>query len=106
MRGSQEPFLLYTQIMQYRYRPPRQLPQARESSVLYLQLDPKHMAMFRFLLEAYDNVAMFTVLEPKQTLLKLIFSPHDAKYVKEILTSMQSKVPFEMINEAQMHTFH
>lgn len=56
------------------------------------------MAMFRFLLEAYDNVAMFTVLDPKKTLLKLIFSPHDAKYIKEILTSMQSNVPFVLVN--------
>jgi hypothetical protein len=82
-----------------RYRPPRQLAEAKASSVLYLQLDPKHMAMFRFLLEAYDNVAMFTVLEPKQTLLKLIFSPHDTKYMKEILASMKSKIPFALIDE-------
>lgn len=85
--------------MSYRYRPPKQLEPAKESSVLYLQLESKHMAMFRFLLEAYDNVAMFTVLDPKQTLLKLIFSPHDTKYVQEILTSMQSKVPFVFVNE-------
>lgn len=83
----------------YRYRPPKQLPAAAQSSVLYLQLEPKYMAMFRFLLEAYDNVAMFTVLDPKKTLLKLIFSPHDTKYIHEILTSMQSKVPFVLINE-------
>jgi len=57
------------------------------------------MAIFRFLLEAYDNAAMFTVLDPKQTLLKLIFSPHDTKYIKEILASMQSKVPFVLLNE-------
>lgn len=85
--------------MNYHYRPPKQLPQARESSVLYLELAPKHMAMFRFLLEAYDNVAMFTVLDPKKTLLKLIFSPHDTKYIREILSSMQSKVPFVIVHE-------
>ncbi len=82
-----------------RYREPKQLEPAHESSVLYLELAPKHMAMFRFLLEAYDNVAMFTVLDPKKTLLKLIFSPHDRKYIHEILISMQSKVPFVIVND-------
>lgn len=85
--------------MNYRYRPPKQLPAATKSSVLYLQLEPKYMAKFRFLLEAYDNAAMFTVLDLKQTLLKLIFSPHDTKYIHEILTSMQNKVPFVFLND-------
>ena len=84
-------------MMKYRYREPKRLPQASRSSVLYLQLAPSHMAMFRFLLEAYDNVAMFTVLEPKQTLLKLLYSPHDENYVHEILASMQDKVPFNVL---------
>lgn len=84
--------------MHYRYREPKKLPPAEQSSTLYLQLAPKHMAMFRFLLEACDNVAMFTVLDPKITLLKLIFSPHEEKYVREILQSMQKKVPFAILN--------
>lgn len=84
--------------MHYRYREPKKLPQATQSCVLYLQLPSKQMAMFRFLLEAYDNVAMFTVLEPKQTLLKLIFSPHDEKYVHEILNSMAKKIDFSILN--------
>lgn len=84
-------------MMKCRYREPKKLQRARRSNVLYLQLAPSHMAMFRFLLEAYDNVAMFTVLEPKRTLLKLIYSPHDENYVHEILASMQAKVPFSVL---------
>lgn len=84
--------------MHYRYREPKKLPPAAQSGTLYLTLAPRHMAMFRFLLEAFDNVAMFTVLDPKATLLKLIFSPHDEKYVREILLSMQKKVPFTLLN--------
>lgn len=83
--------------MHYRYREPKKLPEARAGASLYLTLAPKDMAMFRFLLEAYDNVAMFTVLDPKVTLLKLIFSPHDEKYVHEILQSMQKKIDFVSI---------
>lgn len=83
--------------MHYRYREPKKLPAAEQSSVCYLQLAPKDMAMFRFLLEAFDNAAMFTVLEPKQTLLKLIFSPHQKALIDEILLSMQKKVAFTLI---------
>ena len=32
--------------------------------------------MFRFLLEAYDNLAYFTVLDAAQTLAALVCSPH------------------------------
>lgn len=82
--------------MQYRYREPKKLPPAQKSASLYLVLASKDMAMFRFLLEAYDNVAMFTVLDPKATLLKLIFSPHDKDYVLQILESMRSKIDFSV----------
>lgn len=83
--------------MHYRYREPKKLPVAEQSSVYYLKLAPRDMAMFRFLLEAFDNAAMFTVLEPKQTLLKLIFSPHQQAWIDEILLSMQKKVAFTLI---------
>lgn len=82
--------------MQYRYREPKKLPPAQKSASLYLILAPKDMAVFRFLLEAYDNVAMFTVLDPKATLLKLIFSPHDKDCVLQILESMRSKIVFSL----------
>lgn len=83
--------------MQYRYREPKKLPPAQKSASLYLVLAPKDMAMFRFLLEAYDNAAMFTVLDPKATLLKVVFSPHDEVWVKQILASMRSKIVFSVI---------
>lgn len=52
------------------------LPSARESDALYLRLPAERTALFRFLLEAYENVAYFTVLDRKEALIKYIFSPH------------------------------
>lgn len=38
-------------------------------------MPPANIAMFRFLLEAKDNLAQFTVLERKTALLKIFFPP-------------------------------
>ena len=51
-------------------------PVPRESGRLLIRLAREHTAMFRFLLEAYENLAYFTVLERKTAMLKLVFSPH------------------------------
>lgn len=40
---------------------------------IYCKLPPENIAMFRFLLEARDNLAQFTVLERKTALLKIFF---------------------------------
>ena len=59
-----------------RRKPAPALAAPRQSGRLLVRLAPQHTALFRFLLEAYDHTAYFTVLEPKTALLKIIFSPH------------------------------
>ena len=50
--------------------------------------------MFRFLLEAYDHVAYFTVLENKTALLRVIFSPHRQREAREALQQMAQSLSF------------
>ena len=38
--------------------------------------------MFRFLLEAHDNLAYFTVLDAREALLSLVCSPHQEDAVR------------------------
>ena len=51
--------------------------------------------MFRFLLEAYDNLAYFTVLERRPALLKISFAPESRLEVEATLRKMQASVAFE-----------
>ena len=41
--------------------------------------------MFRFLLEAYDNLAYFTVLDARETLISVVCSPHQEDAARRAL---------------------
>ena len=68
-------------------------PQRRHKPV---SLPPAHDSAFRYLLEAHDNLALFTVIDPGRGLLKLIFSPHQKEQVREALAAMRPLVTFEV----------
>ena len=63
-------------------------PAPNESSRLYIQLEPKHIALFRFFLEAEDNLAIFTVVDKFRAVLLLRFSPHQKKELLQVLENM------------------
>jgi hypothetical protein len=71
-------------------------PVPRESGCLLISLKREHTAMFRFLLEAYENLAYFTVLERKTALLKLVFSPHQRENTLRALDEIASTVPLSV----------
>ncbi len=54
------------------------------------------MALFRFLLEAYDNCAYFTVLERRPALLKLVFSPPRERAARRAPAEMAQSLPFSV----------
>ena len=68
----------------------------QHSGHLLVRLAPHDTAMFRFLLEAYDHTAYFTVLEPKTALLKIVFSPHLEKEARTALDEMTRSLPFSI----------
>lgn len=76
-----------------RRRPGPPLPPPRRSGRLLVRLKPVHVAMFRFLLEAYDNLAYFTVLNRHEALLKIVFSPHRERAVRTALEAVGGSVP-------------
>lgn len=53
--------------------------------------------MFRFLLEAYDNLALFTVLDKREALLKVVFSPHQERQARAALAGIGDVLPIEII---------
>ncbi len=69
---------------------------ASYSSSVYIKIAPSEVGMFRFLLEAYENLALFTVLDKFQAILKVFYSPHQEKEALERLEDMQSIIAFEI----------
>ena len=65
----------------------------RRSGRLLVRLAPADVALFRFLLEAYENLAFFTVLERKGALLKVVFSPQQEDAVRAALAAIGASVP-------------
>ena len=70
------------------------LPPPTRSASLLVRIAPEHTGLFRFLLEAYEHIAYFTVLENKTALLRVIFSPHREREAREALTQMAQSLPF------------
>ncbi len=84
-----------TRKRKIRYRPP--LPPVTESGRIYVRLDSRDTAMFRFLLEAEDNLGYMTVLDRWRALLKVTFSPHQARQMRTCLGAMREMLDFEII---------
>lgn len=59
--------------------------------------------MFRFLLEARDNLAMFTVLDRKLALLKILFAPESRETVNRALREIGQAIPLEILNLPDPH---
>jgi len=78
-----------------RFPPP--LPAPRFSSCLYVRLAPRDVAMFRFLLEAEDNLAYMSTVDRWACVLRVTFSPHQEAAARRYLKTMREKIDFEII---------
>jgi hypothetical protein len=74
-------------------KPGPALPPPRTSLRFLARLAPQDVAMFRFLLEAYDNLAYFTVLDAGEALLSVVCSPHQKDAVCRALEDIGSCLP-------------
>lgn len=87
--------LVYSAVMKKRRRP-RALPAPVSSMRLLVSLPPGQVGLFRFLLEAHDNLANFTVLDRREALLKVLFSPHQEREVQRALEGIGEIMPLSV----------
>lgn len=66
------------------------------SGRLIVRLAPEKVAMFRFLLEAHDNLAIFTTLERGTALLKIMFAPESRAEVEKVLAAISKTAPLQI----------
>ena len=95
MPGAQKPDTRPPALHERR-KPAPALPAPTRSGNLLVRIAPEQTGLFRFLLEAYDHVAYFTVLENKTALLRVIFSPHRQREAREALQQMSQSLAFSV----------
>ncbi len=76
-----------------RRRKPLSHAPAQWSDRLYVRVEPARIALFRFLLEAHDNMALFTAVDPARGVLLLRFSPHQRAEVLDFLRRVRHEFP-------------
>ncbi len=62
----------------------------------YIEIKPHDVGMFKNLLEAYDNLALFTVLDKQKAILKAFCAKEQEKEMLERLNDMQSIIAFKI----------
>lgn len=80
----------------HRIGPP--LPPPRTSGRIVVELEPARVGMFRFLLEAYENVAYFTVLDKQIARLAVIFSPHRERATRHVLEEIGQSLHIRIVS--------
>lgn len=84
---------------QRKARPP--LPAPASSARVYIHIAPADVALFRFLLEAEDNLGYMSVLNRWGAVLKVSCSPHQIARLHHYLGGMQEKLVFKMLGERE-----
>lgn len=79
-----------------RRRAPLPPPRTR-SARRYVRVAPAHIAMFRFLLEACDNLALFTVVDRRTGALLLRYSPDQEREMDRFLAEAATRLDLEPI---------
>lgn len=75
----------------------RILPPPNRSACLYVQINPKDIAMFKFLLEAEDNLGYMSVVDRWSAALKVVYSPHQQKAMQAWLADTAKALQFKEI---------
>ncbi len=78
-------------------KPSRPLPAPRRSAMLYVRLEPRYIGMFRFLLEAEDNLGYASAVDSHEAILKVMFSPHQERELRAYLAGMSQTIPFTIV---------
>ncbi len=74
----------------------RVFPPPERSGRLYVQINPSRVHLFRFLLEAEDNLGIMSVVDRRRAVLMVRFSPHQERAVREFLDGMRQSLAFTM----------
>ncbi len=75
-------------------------PPPERSSRLYVRIARENIALFRFLLEAHDNLGVFTVVSKFKGILMLRYSPHQEREMRWFLDGLKDEMDIDVLHAA------
>jgi len=72
-------------------------PSPEVSARVYVRVAPADIALFRFLLEANDNLGVFTVVNKFDGVLMVRFSPQQRREVERFLRQAATEMAIEVL---------
>ncbi|MGL1861203.1 MAG: DUF4911 domain-containing protein [Pseudodesulfovibrio sp.] len=72
-------------------------PPPSRSERMYIRIAPSKIGLFRFLLEAHDNLGLFTVTNKFKGILQLRFSPHQRREMMKFLKGVKTEMDVEKV---------
>ena len=66
-----------------------------ESVIRYYRVDRKEIYYLKFILEAYDGIAMFRTVDPKAGLVELFIAPGCEKTVDAVIEDLSREIMIE-----------
>ena len=68
----------------------------------YYRVDKREICFLRWMIEAYDGIAMMTTIDPEQGIVSLHISPGCEADVESVLKSVQQTVMIEQSQEVSV----
>jgi len=65
------------------------------------RIDRRQISFVKFILEAYDNVAVMSTLDPRQALVQVVIAPGCETMVDGILTGLGGEVGVVPVDDAE-----
>ncbi len=62
------------------------------SKYMYFRLPPEQVGLFRFLLEAYENVGYFTVVDRRAAWLRLVYTEEMEDVFRGVLAEVEGTI--------------
>ncbi|MUM76698.1 DUF4911 domain-containing protein [Pseudodesulfovibrio sp. F-1] len=72
-------------------------PPPLHSARTYVRVEPSKIGLFRFLLEAHDNLGVFTVTNRFTGILQLRYSPHMRREMRSFLDAAATEMALEVV---------
>jgi hypothetical protein len=72
-----------------------------------VRIDTRHIALFKFLLEAHGHLGFMSVADKHAAILKISYSPDQEREIQAFLEEVRDTVPFSVIDlDAVSHSVH
>lgn len=68
------------------------VPPETRSRVLYAEIPRAQIALYRFLLEGYDNLAVMSVVDRFRAVIRLRYTSHAEQTLREFLIAQGAKI--------------